>query len=52
MYNNYIDIIVGIKNLTIAYEVRNEDKIVEGLKMALSQVLQYKDVFNIFERDD
>lgn len=52
MYNNYIDVIVSIKNLIIAYKIRNEEKIVEGLEMALRQVLQYKDVQNIFERDD
>lgn len=52
MYNDYIDVIISIKNLIIAYKIRNEEKIVEGLEMALRQVLQYKDVQNIFERDD
>ncbi len=52
MYNNYVDVIVAIKNLITAYKVRNEEKIVEGLEMALNQILQYKDVQNIFARDD
>ena len=43
MYNNYVDVIVSIKNLITAYKVRNEEKIVEGLEMALNQILQYKD---------
>ena len=51
MYRDYIDVVVGIQNLIIAYQVRNEQEIVKGLNMALEQVLMYKNAQNIFERD-
>ena len=50
MYKNYVDVIVSIQNLITAYTIRGDKKIVEGLEMALQQVLCYKDTYNIFDR--
>lgn len=53
MYKDYIDVAIAIENLIIAYRMRNEPKIVEGLKLALDRVKNYGDVAEIMaERDN
>ena len=43
MYNNYIDVIVSIQQLIIAYRLRNEPDVVRGLELALQHAKSYKE---------
>lgn len=52
MYKDYIDVAIAIENLIIAYRMRNEPKIVEGLKLALDRVKNYGDVAEIMAKRD
>ena len=51
-YKNYIDVVVAIENLIIAYTIRNEPQIVKGLKLALDRVKNYGNVAEIMAELD
>lgn len=51
-YKNYIDVVVAIENLIIAYTIRNEPQVVKGLKLALDRVKNYGNVAEIMAELD
>lgn len=51
-YADYIDVVVAIENLITTYQMRGEDKIVIGLKLALDRIRHYQDVDEILQKRD